>query len=296
MPSSACYCAHRRLHPFPTRRSSDLRAGARRRRGPRRRPRVRDRRQLARPGSARAARRPVRCRTPRRRRGAHERGMGPRRARPADLLRSEEHTSELQSLRHLVCRLLLATAPTDVCTLSLHDALPIYVLVRAGVVARDVDRVFATGGSSLVPAVRAQLAGRFGAERLVGGEELTSVAWGLAARARQIFSDRKSTRLNSSHLGISYAVFCLLLRPPTSAPFPYTTLFRSTCWCAPASWPATSTACSRPAAARSSRQCARSSPAGSVQNASSAARSSRAWHGASPRAPGRSSQIGRAHV
>src|SRR5262245_64184486 len=26
---------------------------------------------------------------------------------------------------------------------------------------------------------------------------------------RRIFADRKSTRLNSSHLGISYAVFCL---------------------------------------------------------------------------------------
>src|SRR5262245_36391919 len=26
--------------------------------------------------------------------------------------------------------------------------------------------------------------------------------------------DRKSTRLNSSHLGISYAVFCFILRPP----------------------------------------------------------------------------------
>src|SRR5262245_58013105 len=39
--------------------------------------------------------------------------------------------------------------------------------------------------------------------------------------------DRKSTRLNSSHLGSSYAVFCLLPRPPTSTLFPYTTLFRS---------------------------------------------------------------------
>src|SRR5947199_7607840 len=28
-------------------------------------------------------------------------------------------------------------------------------------------------------------------------------------RARRSHSDRKSTRLNSSHLGISYAVFCL---------------------------------------------------------------------------------------
>src|SRR5262245_56202467 len=40
--------------------------------------------------------------------------------------------------------------------------------------------------------------------------------------------DRKSTRLNSSHLGISYAVFCFTAQTLTPiAPFPYTTLFRS---------------------------------------------------------------------
>ena len=45
--------------------------------------------------------------------------------------------------------------------------------------------------------------------------------------------DRKSTRLNSSHQIISYAVFCLkkiflmIRRPPRSTLFPYTTLFRS---------------------------------------------------------------------
>jgi hypothetical chaperone protein len=61
------------------------------------------------------------------------------------------------------------------------------VLVRAGVTAHEIDRVFATGGTSLAPAVRARLAARFGAAKLVGGEELTSVAWGLAARARQVF-------------------------------------------------------------------------------------------------------------
>jgi hypothetical chaperone protein len=61
------------------------------------------------------------------------------------------------------------------------------VLARAGIAGRDVDRVFATGGSSLVPAVRARLEARFGAGKLVGGEELTSVAWGLAARAQQVF-------------------------------------------------------------------------------------------------------------
>src|SRR5690554_6655285 len=41
--------------------------------------------------------------------------------------RSEEHTSELQSRPHLVCRLLLDTATTEISTLSLHDALPIWL-------------------------------------------------------------------------------------------------------------------------------------------------------------------------
>jgi hypothetical chaperone protein len=61
-------------------------------------------------------------------------------------------------------------------------------LAAAGATASDIDRVFATGGSSLVPAVRARLAARFGADKLVGGEELTSVAWGLAACARRVFA------------------------------------------------------------------------------------------------------------
>src|SRR5438270_461173 len=39
--------------------------------------------------------------------------------------------------------------------------------------------------------------------------------------------DRKSTRLNSSHSQISYAVFCLVPHQPRSTLFPYTTLFRS---------------------------------------------------------------------
>src|SRR5262249_42532625 len=40
--------------------------------------------------------------------------------------RSEEHTSELQSLTNLVCRLLNHPSPSEIYTLSLHDALPIY--------------------------------------------------------------------------------------------------------------------------------------------------------------------------
>src|ERR1035441_10042519 len=37
--------------------------------------------------------------------------------------------------------------------------------------------------------------------------EMFSIVW--YSESRRIKSDRKSTRLNSSHLGISYAVFCL---------------------------------------------------------------------------------------
>jgi hypothetical chaperone protein len=61
------------------------------------------------------------------------------------------------------------------------------VLAQASAGPGDVDAVFATGGSSLVPAVRQLLAARFGAQKLSGGDELTSVAWGLAARAQQVF-------------------------------------------------------------------------------------------------------------
>src|SRR5436853_2780481 len=61
------------------------------------------------------------------------------------------------------------TAPTEIYTLSLHDALPIQ---------RDAN--WRTAG------------------HLYGSFVL-----------RQGSLDRKSTRLNSSHLGISYAVFCL---------------------------------------------------------------------------------------
>src|ERR1035441_4840309 len=43
--------------------------------------------------------------------------------------------------------------------------------------------------------------------------------------------DRKSTRLNSSHLSNSYAVFFLMLRrPPRCSLFPYMSLFRSPAW------------------------------------------------------------------
>jgi hypothetical chaperone protein len=50
----------------------------------------------------------------------------------------------------------------------------------AGVSPRDITRVFMTGGSALVPAVRELFAQKFGADKLVGGDEFSSVAQGLA--------------------------------------------------------------------------------------------------------------------
>src|ERR1039458_912874 len=44
-------------------------------------------------------------------------------------------------------------------------------------------------------------------ERVLGKDEVISSTLIMGSRLRSI--DRKSTRLNSSHLGISYAVFCL---------------------------------------------------------------------------------------
>ena len=57
------------------------------------------------------------------------------------------------------------------------------LLKSTGVKPQEVDRVFLTGGSSFVPAVRRIFSRRFGADRLRGGDEFTSVAQGLALSA-----------------------------------------------------------------------------------------------------------------
>ncbi|GGA46788.1 Hsp70 family protein [Sphingomonas psychrolutea] len=53
-------------------------------------------------------------------------------------------------------------------------------LARAGIAPEGIDRVFLTGGSSLIPVIRALFDRRFGAERIATGGELTSIAHGLA--------------------------------------------------------------------------------------------------------------------
>jgi hypothetical chaperone protein len=68
------------------------------------------------------------------------------------------------------------------------------LLAATGVHPGDIDHVFLTGGSSFVPAVRRIFVDRFGLAKITGGEELTSVATGLALRAEEhwISGDRRS--------------------------------------------------------------------------------------------------------
>src|SRR5262245_48626768 len=140
------------------------------------------------------------------------------------VLRSEEHTSELQSLRHLVCRI-LPSAP-QISPRPLHDALPISGRAREPC-ARPTRRRAPTApsGSRRSASIRSPT-------RSTRPPAPCGPAWSRGSTPSRSplmefgsCSDRKSTRLNSSHLGISYAVFCR--RPRRSPLVPYTTLFRS---------------------------------------------------------------------
>src|SRR5437868_15147096 len=83
-------------------------------------------------------------------------------------------------------------APPQLYALSLHDALPICRHHRAGV--SDLDPQPVAGARQ--PHLRRAASVEHG----VGG------------------ADRKSTRLNSSHVSISYAVFCLKKKSIQDAP------------------------------------------------------------------------------
>ncbi len=70
-------------------------------------------------------------------------------------------------------------------------------LERAGVGPEGLDRVFLTGGSSFVPAVRRLFARRFGEGKLEGGGELVSIASGLAYMGAERDLDQWSERVPS---------------------------------------------------------------------------------------------------
>ena len=74
--------------------------------------------------------------------------------------------------------------------LGLIEAAVDAALADAGLAAGQIDRVFLTGGSSLVPAVRRIFAQRFDPARIESGSELESIASGLALMGRERDLDR----------------------------------------------------------------------------------------------------------
>jgi hypothetical chaperone protein len=66
------------------------------------------------------------------------------------------------------------------------------LLKVSGIDRRQVDRVFLTGGTSLVPAVRRIFSARFGEDRIRTGDEFVSVARGLALRAEEFLATTRS--------------------------------------------------------------------------------------------------------
>jgi aspartate/tyrosine/aromatic aminotransferase len=66
-----------------------------------------------------------------------------------------------------------------------QDAHALRALTEAGITESDVDRVFLTGGTSFVPAVRAQFEDRFGAAKIETGDQLVSIAYGLSLIGRE---------------------------------------------------------------------------------------------------------------
>src|SRR2546426_3282493 len=93
------------------------------------------------------------------------------------------------------------TATTEIYTLSLHDALPI---------------------SPPIAPEPQMLAARFISSRWLALKKSAQASSPFQKQTRRHSSDRKSTRLNSSHLVISYAVFCLKKKKKTHLTRPLT--------------------------------------------------------------------------
>src|SRR5436309_723772 len=227
MPSSACAGDPLRLHSFPTRRSSDLYAAARKGSSSIRTSHCLCQKAFGTPcfsaSTASQTSSATLWRWPRLRVATSMSPPSARRPSP----RSEEHTSELQSRENLVCRLLLAPATPYVSTLSLHDALPISTRRLERARARFGRRIAYARKRSGRRASARRPPHKRAARRSGDGRGCGSRLRCHHHRRGGRRQDRKSTRLNSSHVKISYAVFCLRRRPPTSPLFPYTTLFRS---------------------------------------------------------------------
>src|SRR5690349_17750143 len=138
--------------------------------------------------------------------------------RAGEPARSEEHTSELQSRRDLVCRLLLRRPPRS--TLFPYTTLFRSIMERGS--GGGLGRVGLAARRHAARGRRGPAPPRLKQQRRRGAfaplESFPFVLSGLSC-ARVNLLDRKSTRLNSSHVEISYAVFCFAdHRDPHSFP------------------------------------------------------------------------------
>src|SRR5690606_41298507 len=96
---------------------------------------------------------------------------------------------------------LTATATTDIYSLSLHDALPIW-LAGNPVSTRSLVSFWLNQGSF-------SCWGEMLTARKIDGSQPLAISMASRMTRSDNSPDRKSTRLNSSHVKISYAVFCL---------------------------------------------------------------------------------------
>src|SRR5262245_18724066 len=121
--------------------------------------------------------------------------------------RSEEHTSELQSLRHLVCRLL----PPAIAALFPYTTLFRSMSSPAALIFLSFAWFLVSLPSACLnwPIQRWTLASTPppALDTVSRPSRMSPSEAGMENSCSM--TDRKSTRLNSSHLGISYAVFCL---------------------------------------------------------------------------------------
>src|SRR5207253_10703856 len=99
--------------------------------------------------------------------------------------------------------------PPELYTLSLHDALPISALSDAARTKLRRHKIgFVFQRFNLLPTLTAK--GNIAIAQFIHGDGFDPHRFEAVA-----VKDRKSTRLNSSHVAISYAVFCLKKKKQT---------------------------------------------------------------------------------
>src|SRR5690606_39860044 len=101
------------------------------------------------------------------------------------------------------------TTPHATSTLSLHDALPIFAKPVEGSVRVAVAGVETAAFNLEATTGRVTLAAAPPQGAAVSAGFAFDVPVRFDADRMEVTLDRKSTRLNSSHVKISYAVFCL---------------------------------------------------------------------------------------